>query len=108
MAPARRGSALLARDQDTGHPGPRRAPRVGAGHVPRRGDWPGPGHPALCRGWGERGASQRGLGQQGCGGRKGGPEKLKLKKKSESLLLGAAAFYSELLQLYFHLALCLF
>ena len=72
MAPARRGSALLARDQDTGHPGPRRAPRVGAGHVPRRGDWPGPGHPALCRGWGERWASQRGLGQQGCGGRKGG------------------------------------
>ena len=71
MAPARRSSALPAGDQDTGHLGPHRAPREGAGHVPRRGDWPGPGRPALCRGWGERGARQRGWGSEGVGGGKG-------------------------------------
>lgn len=39
---------------------------MGAGHVPRQGDWPGSGHPALCRGWGDRGPVS-----SGGGGRRG-------------------------------------
>lgn len=33
---------------------------LGAGHAPHQEDWPAPGRPAPCRGWGGRGASQRG------------------------------------------------
>lgn len=71
MAPARRGSALPARDQDTGHPGPHRAPRVGKGTY-LVGEIGLDLVIQLSAEGGERGASQQGLGKQGCGGRKGG------------------------------------